>query len=129
MSDASNDIEDLPDSRCYPCVPLYGAKTMRNLEPGRVYRYCTCGLSKDQPWCNQDCDGTPFTALEWKCPEKPQSLYTFCGCKYSKSLPLCDTEHIYLPLKVKKRQEACRVDHTTVIKICSKCGWVPLNTT
>jgi CDGSH-type Zn-finger protein len=37
-----------------PTLHQYGPATVKGLEPGTTKKYCTCGLSKDQPWC----DGT-----------------------------------------------------------------------
>lgn len=74
-----------------PFVYNYGPVHMRGLEPGKLYSFCTCGLSKQQPWCDQSHRGTNFRPLQWRCPpDHRQSIYAMCGCKYSQSLPFCD---------------------------------------
>jgi CDGSH iron-sulfur domain-containing protein 3 len=104
-----------------PCVPMYGPITCKNLEHGKVYLYCTCGLSDTQPFCDHQCKDGPFEPLEWTVP-KHQRIYSLCNCKYTKAPPFCDSTHIYLPLEVAERQRNCTKDHSTV---CFYCGFKP----
>ena len=64
-----------------------------DLEEGKKYAWCTCGLSESQPFCDgkhkQDgCDFKPmvFTA------EQSETVY-FCTCKLTKNPPKCDGSH------------------------------------
>lgn len=68
-----------------------------NLEPGIEYRYCTCGLSKTQPFCDDSHIGTDFEPLNFKV-ERKQTLWYLCGCKHNRKSagPFCDGSHINL---------------------------------
>jgi CDGSH iron-sulfur domain-containing protein 3 len=64
-----------------------------DLEAGKTYYYCRCGLSKSQPFCDGshrklDNGITPqaFVAEETK-------KHWLCGCRQSDSLPFCDGAH------------------------------------
>ena len=62
-----------------------------DLEEGKKYAWCSCGLSKTQPFCDgkhKDADMAPvvFTA------EKTGKAY-LCGCKHAAKKPFCDGTH------------------------------------
>ena len=38
------------------------------VEEGRTYRWCSCGLSADQPWCDDSHEGTGFEPIEFVAP-------------------------------------------------------------
>lgn len=61
------------------------------LEPGRIYWWCACGLSKKQPFCDSSHKGTGFAPVKVRV-EKPEKVF-FCGCKSSKNAPFCDGTH------------------------------------
>ena len=62
-----------------------------DVKKGKKYAWCSCGLSKKQPFC----DGSHKTT-----DDKPllitanisEKVY-FCGCKYTKKAPFCDGSH------------------------------------
>lgn len=61
------------------------------VQAGNTYAWCSCGLSKTQPFCDEshqltDCMPFEFTATENK-------VIYFCGCKQTASPPLCDGCH------------------------------------
>ena len=68
------------------------------VEAGKKYFWCSCGLSQKQPFCDGSHkahineDGTSkmrsvvFEATESK------TIY-FCGCKHSKKIAICDGTH------------------------------------
>jgi CDGSH-type Zn-finger protein len=67
------------------------------VEKGKTYYYCTCGHSKNQPFCDgshkeinastgSDFHPTPYTA------EETTTKY-FCCCKQTKNPPFCDGTH------------------------------------
>lgn len=61
------------------------------LEEGKSYYWCTCGESKNQPFCDGSHKGGEFTPLNFKA-EKSGEHY-LCGCKHSKNKPFCDGSH------------------------------------
>jgi len=63
-----------------------------NVEKNKIYSWCTCGLSKKQPFC----DGTHRIEGKFKSKkylaEENKDVY-FCGCKMTKNPPFCDGSH------------------------------------
>ncbi|KAI8926780.1 hypothetical protein BC831DRAFT_455015 [Entophlyctis helioformis] len=111
----------------------YGPSNLRGLETGRVLRWCTCGLSKSQPWCDNSHIGTGFKPLKWTVPGTrkdggDQHMYSICACKYTKDPPYCDATHIHLPLIYHKAMQECKEDHSAVAKLCTACGFCPPET-
>ncbi|MFC1744630.1 CDGSH iron-sulfur domain-containing protein [Candidatus Riflebacteria bacterium] len=60
------------------------------LEPG-TYHYCTCGASKNQPFCDGAHSGTDFTPKAFEIKEKCKKA--MCMCKHTKNEPFCDGAH------------------------------------
>jgi CDGSH-type Zn-finger protein len=61
------------------------------LEAGKTYKWCQCGLSKNQPFCDNSHKGTGTEP-------KIFSVITarkvwLCVCKKSKNIPYCDGSH------------------------------------
>lgn len=63
---------------------------MLDMEPG-TYFWCTCGQSKNQPFCDGSHQGTEFTPLPVKIETKEKKFW--CICKQSKNTPYCDGSH------------------------------------
>lgn len=61
------------------------------LEAGKSYLYCDCGRSKNQPFCDDSCNGTIFKAIPFTV-EQTKS-YNICGCKHTDHKPFCDGNH------------------------------------
>lgn len=61
------------------------------LEEGKNYFFCTCGLSNKQPFCDGSHSGTDFTPQRFTA-EKTGKAW-LCQCKHSKKLPYCDGTH------------------------------------
>ena len=64
------------------------------VEEGKTYYWCSCGISKTQPLCDgmhqaTDCEPWEYVAT------KTETVF-FCGCKQSESAPLCDGMHTKL---------------------------------
>lgn len=55
------------------------------------YLWCSCGLSKNQPYCDGSHKGTDF--LPVKISFNEDSYINLCGCKKTKNPPYCDGSH------------------------------------
>jgi len=61
------------------------------VEEGKSYFWCTCGQSKNQPFCDGSHKGTAFNPVKYTA-EASKKVF-FCGCKHSAKAPLCDGAH------------------------------------
>lgn len=61
------------------------------VEADRNYWWCTCGESKNQPFCDGSHKGGPFAPLQYSSPEAKKVF--FCACKKTSHSPLCDGSH------------------------------------
>jgi CDGSH-type Zn-finger protein len=61
------------------------------VEAGKVYYWCACGLSSNQPFCDGAHKGTDIAPIPYR-PETSGKAF-FCGCKATKNEPLCDGAH------------------------------------
>ena len=64
---------------------------MINMEKGKTYYWCRCGLSKNQPLCDGSHKGTDLAPLAYVAKESKE--VALWGCKHSKNKPLCDGSH------------------------------------
>lgn len=62
-----------------------------NVEAGKTYYWCSCGQSKNQPFCDGSHKGSDFAPIPYKA-EKDGTVY-FCACKHSKNGAHCDGSH------------------------------------
>lgn len=82
--------------RIAACEPI-----LIKVQPGKVYSWCTCGLSKTQPYCDnahRDIEGTPYRSIKIQF-DKEEEVW-LCQCKHTKTPPFCDDTH--------KTQEGCK---------------------
>jgi len=61
------------------------------VEAGKSYYWCACGLSKKQPFCDGSHQGSDFTPIKYVADEGKKVF--FCGCKATGNQPLCDGSH------------------------------------
>lgn len=66
------------------------APTVLELEAGKYY-WCTCGDSKNQPYCDGGHKGTGFTPMAFELTEK--KTVALCLCKHTGNSPYCDGSH------------------------------------
>ncbi len=69
-----------------PAMPQRGPYIVQ-VEAGRTYRWCSCGLSQNQPWCDDSHAGTGFEPIEFDAPISGE--FHMCGCKQSDNKPYC----------------------------------------
>lgn len=65
-----------------------------NVEAGKTYAWCTCGLSGKQPFCDgqhKKIEGAPFASLKVTFEEAKEVW--LCQCKQTKNPPFCDGNH------------------------------------
>lgn len=61
------------------------------VEEGKTYKWCACGRSSTQPFCDNSHQGTGIEPVEYVA--KSSEKTAFCGCKSSKAGPICDGSH------------------------------------
>ena len=61
------------------------------VEEGKSYWWCSCGLSKSQPFCDGSHKETSFTPLKYDATESTRKF--FCACKATGGQPFCDGAH------------------------------------
>jgi len=60
------------------------------LEAGE-YWWCSCGKSKNQPFCDGSHKGSEFNPVKFERTEKTKVF--LCGCKHTATPPFCDGTH------------------------------------
>ncbi len=58
-----------------------------DVEAGKVYWWCVCGRSQDQPFCDGSHKGTGLAPLRYQATDSGKKL--FCACKRTAQAPLC----------------------------------------
>lgn len=62
-----------------------------DLEQGKRYFFCVCGLSAKQPFCDGSHDKTEFRPQAFVA-EKTGRVF-LCQCKQTRNAPYCDGTH------------------------------------
>ncbi len=68
----------------------------KQLKKGRTYLWCSCGLSKRQPFCDGRHTGTSFEPISYTAAADNEEVL-FCGCKKTCEQPFCDGSHNNIP--------------------------------
>ena len=73
-------------------IPKIAQKSpyVQELKAGTYYQ-CSCGESKNQPFCDGSHQGTEFTPNVVEITE--DKIVALCGCKHSKNGAFCDGAH------------------------------------
>ncbi|MBF0587536.1 MAG: CDGSH iron-sulfur domain-containing protein [Magnetococcales bacterium] len=66
------------------------------VKTGESVRVCTCGLSKDPPFCDDAHEGKSEKIPLVNTAEADTNLFV-CGCGNSKDMPWCDGAHKSCP--------------------------------
>lgn len=77
------------------------------VEAGKIYAWCTCGLSEKQPFCDgkhKTIEGAEFRSLKVEF-EKEQEVW-LCQCKQTKNPPYCDGSHNALNADIPNKPES-----------------------
>lgn len=61
------------------------------LEEGKRYAWCACGLSSNQPFCDGSHGGTDIKPVVFTASETGTAY--LCGCKQTGNGPFCDGTH------------------------------------
>lgn len=64
------------------------------VEPGKIYSWCSCGLSAKEPFCDsahKAVEGMPYRSIKVMF-DAPQEVW-FCQCKQTQTPPFCDCTH------------------------------------
>lgn len=74
-------------------TPRIAAKDPKSFElkEGKIYAWCACGQSKNQPFCDGSHKGTEFSPEVFKA-DKSKTVW-FCMCKHTGNKPFCDGTH------------------------------------
>jgi len=65
-----------------------------DIEANKDYYYCTCGYSKEQPFCDGSHKNTSFKPLKFSSPVSTGE--SLCACKRTRLAPYCDGRHCKL---------------------------------
>jgi len=79
-------------SKIKPNIPMYAPYNV-HLEPDKKYKWCSCGKSTTEPFCDGSSHkGTGIKPISFT-TTKTQIQFSLCGCKYTRSPPFCDGYH------------------------------------
>jgi CDGSH-type Zn-finger protein len=76
-----------------PYIPFRRPVTIE-LQPG-TYRWCSCGRSATQPFCDESHRGSAFEPLEFTITERKR--VSLCQCKHTGTPPFCSGNHGNIP--------------------------------
>ncbi len=63
-----------------------------HLEEGKEYHWCTCGRSKQQPFCDGSHRGTGLEPARFTAEETGETK--LCQCKGTRNRPVCAGSHV-----------------------------------
>lgn len=78
------------DEALQPVSPLKGPVLVENPKIyDKIYRWCSCGMSLKQPFCDSSHEGTDFKPFKFTIEESVKDI-KLCGCKLTTKKPFCD---------------------------------------
>jgi CDGSH iron-sulfur domain-containing protein 3 len=63
------------------------------LQAGKVYSWCSCGITSNNPWCDQFCNTLPTRNRPMAFNVDESGYYKICNCKVSANAPFCNGTH------------------------------------
>lgn len=60
-------------------------------EAGKIYFWCVCGKSTNQPFCDGSHKGGELQPMKWQA--ELREVKWFCQCKQTRTPPFCDGSH------------------------------------
>ena len=73
-----------------PVSPIEGPLSVKLPKiHNKIYRWCSCGQSLKQPFCDNSHKGTSFKPFKFTIEEKVKEI-ELCGCKRTSQKPFCD---------------------------------------
>ncbi len=77
-----------------------------DLKAGETVSWCSCGRSKNQPFCDGSHQGTDLKALSFTADKDDR--YFFCQCKRTVKPPFCDGSHKKITEEELEQQEGLK---------------------
>lgn len=89
--DIKKEYNRKPDKEALqPVSPVAGPITVEHPTiHDKIYRWCSCGQSLKQPFCDGSHHGTDFKPFKFTIEERVKDIQ-LCGCKLTSSKPFCD---------------------------------------
>jgi CDGSH-type Zn-finger protein len=85
----SSTLEEIP-KMTEPTIAQKGPYPVE-VEAGKSYFWCACGISANQPFCDGSHRGSDMVPVKFEAAES-KTVY-LCGCKHSASPVFCDGSH------------------------------------
>ena len=63
------------------------------LQQGKVYSWCSCGISLANPWCDGLCNAVVTRNRPVVFNVSESGYYKLCNCKFSANAPFCNGTH------------------------------------
>mmetsp|Transcript_62094 Transcript_62094/g.72210 ORF Transcript_62094/g.72210 Transcript_62094/m.72210 type:complete len:189 (+) Transcript_62094:27-593(+) len=63
------------------------------LQQGKVYSWCSCGISQNSPWCDQLCNWLVTRNRPVVFNVSESGYFKICQCKHSANAPFCNGTH------------------------------------
>lgn len=76
---------------------------LEKLDDDTTYRWCACGRSSNQPWCDDSHVGTGIEPVEFS--RRTVDKVMLCACKRTRRPPYCDGEHRRLMAEDERERE------------------------
>ncbi len=75
-----------------PSIPLNNGFYPYNiyLEQGKLYWFCACGISQNNPWCDSSCNKITTRNRPIYFNVSESGYYKMCNCKMSSNAPFCN---------------------------------------